>query len=483
MTLLQERFAEVGPLAGMEAQLARASVAARGRLHPDDETALRYALSLARCWHVRAPDGRDVAVAALLRPLRERVVQILWPLLDPQRPRLAEPHELLPAARAVLAETRVALAGLEERLGHRLPFARLDAEVRERHLVLICGGGGGTGYVHLAAFALLEAAGIQPELIAGSSMGAILGLFRARERRFDLARIPEILQDLTYRRIFRIVPQPSVYGLPGPLRLHLRSAIGHWFRHPDGSPLRISDLPIPLLVTVTGIRRGRLPRPLEEYERMLGISGEDPSRWGLRAMHRNVRRLTAAITELARIPRLAQRLVLGASEETRQIDAIDAAGFSASVPGVIHYDVLRDDPRMTALLDGLLERHHLLRLCDGGVVDNVPVRTAWQHVQRTGLPGSGSRNIVLFALDGFAPRLTTPLWLPLQSVAAPAVARNRPYAHIYKAFRKTLSPLALLPSQRALDAIVRSAKEELLADLPVLQRLLAPIAPLPCSLG
>jgi hypothetical protein len=55
------------------------------------------------------------------------------------------------------------------------------------------------------------------------------------------------------------------------------------------------------------------------------------------------------------------------------------------------------------------------------------------------------------------------------------VARNRPYAHIYKAFRKTLSPLALLPSQRSLQAIVRSAKEELLDELPTLQRLLAPI--------
>ena len=87
--------------------------------------------------------------------------------------------------------------------------------------------------------------------------------------------------------------------------------------------------------------------------------------------------------------------------------------------------------------------------------------------------------MVIFALDGFAPRLMTPLWLPLQSVAAPAVARNRPYAHVYKAFRRTLSPLALLPSQRALQAVVRSAKEELLDELPTLQRLLSPIGPLP----
>ena len=316
---------------------------------------------------------------------------------------------------------------------------------------------------------------MQPALIAGSSMGAILGLFRAREKRFDLARIPEILADLSYRKIFRIVPQPSVYGLPGPLRLHLRAAIGHWFRHPDGTALRIAELPIPLLVTVTGIRRGKLPRPLEEYESLLGITEPDPAGWGLRALHRNVQRLTEAIQELARVPQLTQKLVFGASEETRQADAIDAAGFSASVPGVIHYDVLRDDARMKELLDTLLRRHNLLRLCDGGVSDNLPVRSAWHHVQRAGLPGTGSRNTVVLALDSFAPRLLTPLWYPLQSIAAPSVARNRPYAHVYKAFRRTLSPLALLPSQRSLQGIVDTAKDELLSELPVLQRLLAPI--------
>jgi predicted acylesterase/phospholipase RssA len=478
MTLLAERFAEVRPLLEMEVQLARAALEARGRLHPDDEGALRYALSLARCWHVRAPDGRDVAVSALVRPLRERLQHLLWPLLDPERDQLASPHELLPAAREAARAARDTRDELARRLSHRLPAESLDREVRDRHLVLVCGGGGGTGYVHLAAFALLEAAGLQPALIAGSSMGAILGLFRAREKRFDLARIPEILADLTYRKIFRIVPQPSVYGLPGPLRLHLRAAIGHWFRHPDGTMLRMAELPIPLLITVTGIRRGMLPRPVEEYESLLGLTEPDPDRWGVQAMHRNVQRLTQAIQELVRIPRLTQKLVFGASEETRQADAIDVAGFSASLPGVIHYDVLRDDARMKELLDTLLKRHNLMRLCDGGVSDNVPVRTAWHHVQRAGLPGTGSRNTVMLALDSFAPRLLTPLWYPLQSIAAPAVARNRLYAHVYKAFRRTLSPLALLPSQRALQSVVDTAKEELLSEVPLLQRLLAPIPPL-----
>jgi predicted acylesterase/phospholipase RssA len=478
VSLLKERFEEVAPLAQMEVQLARAALAARGRLDDSDEATLRYALSLARAWQVRAPDGRDVAVAALLRPLRRRVLEVLWPLLDPARPVIAQPHELLPAAREMGKAAAAARAEALGHLSHRLPEEWLEREVRERHLVLVCGGGGGTGYVHLAAFALLESAGLAPALIAGSSMGAVLGLFRAREKRFDLARIPEILGDLSYRKIFRIAPQISRYGLPGPLRLHLRAAVGHWFLHPDGSPLRLSELPIPLLVTVTGIRRGRLPRPLEEYERLLAIEGGEPGRFGLGALHRSVRRMTAAIAELMRAPRLLQKLVFGAGDETRQADALDAVGFSASVPGVIHYDVLREDARMHELLAGLMARHDLIRLCDGGVIDNVPVRTAWRHVQRLGLAGSGSRNAVVLALDCFAPRLLTPLWFPLQSIAAPSVVRNRPYAHLYKAFRHTLSPLALLPAQRALSGIISSAKEELLSELPVLQRLLAPIPPL-----
>ena len=478
MSLLQSRFDELLPLHEMEVRLARAALASRGRLGAQDEATLRYALSLARAWQVRAPDGRDVAIAGLLRAYRERLRDILGPLLDPSRPQLPDAPSLEAAARALAPAAREALAAIERSVGHRLPVAALDREIRERHLVLVCGGGGGTGYVHLAAFALLESAGLRPSLIAGSSMGAVLGLFRARERRFDLARIPEILGDLSYRKIFRITPQPSRYGLPGALRLHLRGAVGHWFLHPDGSPLRLSELAIPLLVTVTGIRRVRLPRPLEEYERLLRISDPDPSRWGLAAFAVNARAIVGAFAELSQVPNLAQKIVFGASEETRQSDALDAVGFSASVPGVLHYDVLRDDPRMHELLTNLLARHDLLRLCDGGVVDNVPARSAWRFVQRAGLPGSGSRNTVTLALDCFAPRLRTPLWLAVQRIAASAVVRARPYAHVYHPFRRTLSPLDLLPGPRALESIVRSAKEELLGELPILQRLLEPIPPL-----
>ncbi|HXN56712.1 MAG TPA: patatin-like phospholipase family protein, partial [Myxococcales bacterium] len=121
MSLLKERFEEVAPLAQMEVQLARAALAARGRLDDSDEATLRYALSLARAWQVRAPDGRDVAVAALLRPLRRRVLEVLWPLLDPARPVIAQPHELFPAAREMGKAAAAARAEALGHLSHRLP--------------------------------------------------------------------------------------------------------------------------------------------------------------------------------------------------------------------------------------------------------------------------------------------------------------------------------------------------------------------------
>ena len=47
LSLYVERFRELGPLHQMEVSLAKASLAARGRLDPRDEGALRFALSLA----------------------------------------------------------------------------------------------------------------------------------------------------------------------------------------------------------------------------------------------------------------------------------------------------------------------------------------------------------------------------------------------------------------------------------------------------
>ena len=182
-----------------------------------------------------------------------------------------------------------------------------------------------------------------------------------------------------------------------------------------------------------------------------------------------------AITEFFTRPEVLVKIHLGADDETREFDALDAAGFSSAVPGVIHYDVLRDDARMRGLLDHLFEERGVFRLIDGGFVDNVPAKAAWKAVHKGHI---GTRNAFILALNGFAPKLTTPLWLPLERLAELTVASNRPYAHLFKDFRKTLSPLELVPSVEMLTRAIEMGRRQMTDDVPFLSRMMAPLPPL-----
>lgn len=470
MPHLEQRFAAMRPFDEMERKLVRASLGGQ-RIDARDEAALRYALTLARMWVLPGDDGRDVAVGGYLAEYRASLGALLGPLLHHDG--AIEVPKLWTATRRAVELAGAAREVLAERVGHRVGQDAIEREIRERQLVLVCGGGGGTAYGHLGVFALLEAASLRPALIAGSSMGSILGAFRARTVKFEVSMISDIVRELDWRKVFRVFHMESRYGLPGVLRLYLRSGIGRYFVHPDGTPLRLSDLAIPLLVTVTGIRRGGLPHGLEHYEHLAhGVEtrGFHPNQVRLAML-----RATQAMAEFVRDPTILYRLVLGASDGTRDFDAVDAIGFSSAVPGVIHYDVVRDDARMRALLDGLFARHDLSRLIDGGVSDNVPAASAWRAVQRGALR---TRNAFLLALDGFAPRLSSGLWLPLQRYANENVKRNVPYAGLLKRFRHPLSPLDVVPSAQQVERVIERAKLEMLEDLPFVQRMMAPLPPL-----
>ena len=208
-------------------------------------------------------------------------------------------------------------------------------------------------------------------------MGAIMGLFRARKDSFDPGEMVSVLRSISYRKVFRLLSTENRYGLPAPLRLYLRAAIGRHFLNGNGSPLRLSELRIPLIVTVTGIRRGCCPHPPEFYESLIYL--RDLRLFSPKAFRQRLMAAFSAITEIAQLPNL-EHLHLGADPETLEFDALDAVGFSCALPGVIHYDVLRDDPRMRQLLDALMAKHDVFRLVDGGITDNVPARAAWRAV-------------------------------------------------------------------------------------------------------
>ncbi|WP_174256981.1 patatin-like phospholipase family protein [Myxococcus xanthus] len=468
--LLKERFQITRPLEEMELRLVRASLANAALVDPREEAILRTALSLARLYKVRHGD-RDVGVGALLTPFREEVERRLGPVLQAPFPPTRD--RLMPHVKDLRQHAAKARDMVAQRLRGRVPPEALDREIRHKELVLVTGGGGGTAYVYLGAMSLLDEYGLEPRLLAGTSMGAILAIMRSRLMRFDATDMINIVRGLSFRKLFRFISTESRYGLPAALRLFLRAGLGRFFSAgPENSGMRLKDLPVPTLIAVGGIRRGMLPRPLEYYERLMGTSP-----LGLLNPAGVARRIQAAMGAMAELftrPEITTRLYLGADDTTGDFDALDAAGFSSALPGVIHYDVLREDPGMHTLVEGLMGQHGIARLIDGGLVDNLPAKAAWKAVARGRI---GTRNAFILALDGFAPKLTTPFWLPLQRLAAMTVAPNLPYTHHVKRFPRTLSPLDVVPSVELASKALHFGRTALAEDLPFLRRMLAPLPP------
>ncbi|MFL5321885.1 MAG: patatin-like phospholipase family protein [Myxococcaceae bacterium] len=471
---LKERFQITRPLEQMEISLVRAAADDPDLVTPLEEAVLRSALSLARLYRVRH-DGRDIGVGASLEEFRDEVVRRFSPVLAAkERPRR---DQLVPLSRDFRDKFRSARDAVIKRNAHRLPAEAISRELTHKALVVVAGGGGGTGYVYMGAMALLDEYGIRPSLMVGTSIGAILSLFRSRIAHFDQTEMINIVRGLSWKKLFRAISTENRYGLPAALRLFLRAGIGRYFNaSSDASApgMKLSELPVPTIITVSGIRRGMLPRPLESYERLLNIGPRSFLNPALVAS-----RASAALSVLGEFftrPEIMVKLHLGADEMTREFDALDAAGFSSALPGIIHYDVLREDQRMRGLLDALMEEKGLFRLIDGGLVDNLPAKAAWRAVHKGFI---GTRNAFILALNGFSMKLSTPLWLPLQRLAEMTAAPNRPYAHLVKDFKKTLSPLELVPSVELASQAIEMGKKQLVQDVPFLTRMLAPLPVLP----
>lgn len=470
--LLKERFQLTRPIEELEVTLVRAAMANPALVDPREENVLRSALSLARLYRVRHEE-HDVDVGAHLTPFREDVVRRLTPVLLGRRPPTRD--QLVPHVRDLRPRVLHTRDELVRRFKERVPEEVIDRELRHKALVVVSAGGGGTAYVYLGVMSLLDEHGLKPSLLVGTSMGAILSLMRSRMARFNETELVNIVRGLSFRKMFRFISTESRYGLPAALRLFLRAGLGRFF-HADpltAGGMRLKDLPVPTIIAVGGIRRGMLPRPLEYYERLLG-----PSPLGLLdpiGVARRVQAAMGALAELITRPEIMVKLHLGLDEGTQEFDALDAAGFSSSLPGVVHYDMLRDDAHMGGLLDGLFAQKGLARLIDGGLVDNLPAKAAWRAVHKGRI---GTRNTFILALDGFAPRFSTPFWLPLQRLAAMTVAPNLPYAHHIARFNRTLSPLELVPSMDLASKAMYLGRKQLREDMPFLTRMLSPLPPL-----
>jgi predicted acylesterase/phospholipase RssA len=457
------------PFEEMEAAVVRRIVARPGELHPARQNALRYVLSFAKLQVVQNRDGQDVDVSEALAAHAWHTRQELGPWLTGEEGGLVRAAQHLPH---LVEETRDRRRRLLEHFP--LDAASLDAEVCERPLVVSCGGGGGAGYGYAGAWQSLHRADLQPALISGTSMGALIALFRARRRVFDPAPMYHAAQRLTWGGVFRILEQESRYGVPATLRLYLRAAIGSLFHSPDGRPLTFRDLEVPLLVVATGLGVDALKHDLSYYEHFLddAVSPEfrlRPSRAQKLAQVANIFR------ELLATPDALREVVFGGDEATEDADILDAAGFSSSIPGLIHYDIVRDDARMKSLLDGLYARYGITRLVEGGLVNNLPVRPAYDAVLRGRIR---RRNAWYLALDCFRPRARSVMFYAVQQLVRPNVQRNVAYANHYFALQRTLNPLNLVPDY---DDVLRASdwtSSELEPHMPMIVESCRTLSPL-----
>jgi len=465
---LKERFEITRPLEEMEIALVRGALENPKLVDAHEEAVLRTALSLARMYKVRE-GTHDVGVGAFLEPFRQEIERRLKPVLTAEK---IERALLMPHLKELKERTLHTRSQLEKRFEGRLSPGAIDHELRHKALVLVSGGGGGTGYVYVGVMSLLDEYGLKPQLLVGTSMGAVLSLFRSRVDRFDQEEILSIVRGLSWRKLFRVISTENKYGVPAALRLFLRAGIGRWFGadSPDRPAVRLKELPVKTIITVCGVRAGKLPRPLEWYERLLAISPRsllDPV-----GLARSLTGAFGAVAELVNNPELLVKLHLGADEQTAEFDALDAAGFSSALPGVIHYDVLRDDPRAHDLITTVMQQHRIGRFVDGGLVDNVPAKAAWRAVHKGFI---GTRNAFILAMNGFSMKLSTPLWLPLERLAEINVRGNRPWAHLMHDFKKTLSPLELVPDVNTLAEALTMGRKALTPQMPFLSRMLAPL--------
>lgn len=110
-------------------------------------------------------------------------------------------------------------------------------------VALVLSGGGARGFAHIGVLQALERRGIEVDLIAGTSMGAVLGALYASGRRAD--ELYELADRLSWRDVFDLSLQTGL--MKG---AKLRSFLA------EHLPERFEDLRIPLVVTTTDVETG-----------------------------------------------------------------------------------------------------------------------------------------------------------------------------------------------------------------------------------
>jgi len=452
----------------VERAVARAEVARPGFLLPRELDRVRYLLGFARVTRFaprRGGKGKEIDCGGEVAPLRAETAEAAGEVVRRESEAPRRLRHLLDLAKRLgptLDRTRTRIL---EHHAAELSADDLDDEAGRPVLVSVAGGGGGAGFVYVGAYEALERAGIVPAYVIGASIGALLGLFRARRAAGEWLGYAALAESLVPSAVFSPFAIRRRFGLPGLLRLHLRPSIGQLFTLADGRAATIGDLEIPYECVVGGIRR-------RSFDQLPRAFFDPPSAAPEGNLADRIGRLMWQVAAFFD-PRLVKPIVLGGDDESAKFDAVDAAGFSAAIPGVLQYDLDDGDEASIAILESLCAREDVAAIVDGGVAANVPVEIAWRRIHDGKL---GTRNAVYLAFDCFHPQWDPRhLWLqPITQAVQLQMLTNAPYAHWVVRFDSTLSPPTLTPDPSAMRAAVGWGREAIADCLPVLQALLRP---------
>jgi predicted acylesterase/phospholipase RssA len=418
-------------------------------LSPNDCASLRWALSLARLSKImvnKKKSKHDVELGQSQDSFRAE----LFALLGEKN----YEENLTPLIRHIEKITQRQRRDLLSFFSKNLTASSLDEATRRRPLVLALSGGGGTAFVFVGAFLALEESGIIPSAITGSSMGAILGAYRARTKHFSCNNIDALVQKTSWTKIAQPYQGSSRFGIPGTFRLYLRDVVGHEFEH-EQQFMRLKDMRIPLRVCVAGLSSTMLKE--EDLSAYAKVDHE--------------KSLISVIMDFAQKP--LKKIYLGADALTKEFDVLDAIGFSAAIPGVFHYDIMRDDPRMIALITNLFEREGISRLIDGGFVDNLPMQEAIDIVDDGECDGYDP---FALALDSFSPSFNRHLiFYPLMRFALEKSREGYEAAHLAVTFKNVLSPINLVPTIETFHDALKQGHEEFSPHIPFIRKMVGPI--------
>jgi len=423
-------------------------------LSHNDAASLRWALSLARLSKIML-EPKKPELDINLGQSQDRYRAELFALVSFVEPKQVFNREKLGAnlrnIEKIAKQHRLDLLSLYSGL---LSPSTLDQATRRRPLALTLSGGGGTSFVFVGAFLALEESGIIPGSITGSSMGAILGAYRARTKNFSLDNIESLVQQTSWTKIAQPYVGPSRFGIPGTFRLYFRDVVGHEFEK-DGQFLCLKDMQIPLRVCVAGLSSTAL---VKEEELAAYSKLQDKS-------------IISIIMDFAQKP--LKKIYLGRDSLTKEFDVLDAIGFSAAIPGIFHYDILRNDPRMIALVTNLFERDGISRLIDGGFVDNLPMQEAINIINDGESDGYDPFGL---ALDGFCPGLNRHLiFYPLMRFAMENSREGHEVANLSVKFKNVLSPINLVPTKETFLFALKQGYDEFSAHVPFIRKMVGPI--------